>query len=137
MTQQSLDKDPRIDLQESLDRLQLFAQGQHSYADAHGIISRIEHLERAGVSTDSFRAQITPELMRSVVRHSLTNGLDSLTRALSEFHNTQSSVLQTGTANQTPNVPASIDSYAALAARFDVTVSDLYPRNLSQQLQAF
>ena len=131
------DKEPRVALQESLDRLKLFAQGQQSYANAHGIISRIEHLERAGVSTDTFRAQITPDLMSAVVRQSLKNGFDSLTMALNEFHSTQSFVLQTRIANQTPNIPASIDSYAALAARFDIKVSDLYPSNLSQQLKAF
>lgn len=137
MTQTTIDKDPRVALQEGLDRLKLFAQGQHSYADAPGIVSRIEGLERTGVSTEAFRGQITPDLMSAVVRQSLKNAFDSLTMALNEFHSTQSFVLQARIANQTPNIPASIDSYAALSARFDVKVSDLYPRNYSQQLEAF
>lgn len=75
--------------------------------------------------------------MSAVVRQSLRNAFDSLTKALNEFHSTESSVLQTRIANQTPNIPATIDSYAALAARFDVKVSDLFPRNFSQQVEAF
>ena len=137
MAQQTLDNDPKLALQNGIDQLNQFALGERIYVHIQGITSAIQTLEEGGVSTDSFKAQITPELMTGVIRRGLSQLFDSLSKALSEFEGTESIVQQGRIANLTPNIPGQINAHAALASRYDISVSDLFPRNFDRQLERF
>ncbi len=134
MSQQTLDKDPKVALQAGIDTLKQFARGDVPYVYAQGITSAIQRLEDQGIATKAFTDQITPELMTEFVRQTLSNSFASLSKALLEFEATAS---KTRVANLTPNLPDHINSLATLAARYDIKVSDLFPRDFDQQLARF
>lgn len=134
MTQQALEQDPKVALQAGIDSLKQFARGEIPYVYAQGITSAIQRLAGDGIATKAFTDQITPDLMTGFVRQSLSNCFASLSKALLEF---EAAEYKTRAANLTPNLPDHINSFATLAARYDIKVADLFPRDFEQQLARF
>jgi hypothetical protein len=134
MTQPTLEQDPKTALNNGIDTLQQFARGELPYVYVQGIISAIQKLEGAGTSTKAFTDQITPEVMTGVLRQNLSNCFRSLCKALVDFETAE---FPTRVANLAPNLPDHINSYATLAARYEIKVSDLFLRDFERQMAGF
>jgi hypothetical protein len=123
-------------LNEALATLKELPQNPDIFFHPTSLVDALKRLEdpQVGFDTREHRAQITPELMTAVVRTTLSNYFGKLHQALHEFNNAE---YPTRVANLTPNVVAHIGALESVAARFDVKVSDLYPKDYDNLFKQF
>ncbi len=119
-------------LDKALVALREFPGRPDTFVDYRAISDSLHRLEQVGFDTREHRSQITPELMTAVVRATFTAYMGKLETVLRDFAE-KSGVEQIRMANSTPNILGHIHSLESVAARFDVKVSDLYPRHYDQQ----